>query len=90
MSFGAVDHLWAGVRPQPSTFSKLEAYYNKFLHRIVHVQRREETLDAFVIRHNHEVSSWRMKAKIDVRFRYALRLVGFVEHMHRHKSSPQF
>ena len=91
LAFGVADHFWAGVRLGRKADQDLEAYFNKFDHRIVGLPKHVgEPVSSFVIRLNSVTSWFESDAKIDVRFRHALKLVTWVEHMYRHKEMPPF
>ena len=92
LAFSIAEHHWVAIRPSLTSDSELEAYFNKFLHRIVRLRRLsdEETAEAFAIRRNTATARLKEELKINVKFQHALKLVTWVEHLYRHKSSPSF
>ena len=76
LAFGVADHFWAGVRLGRQADQDLEAYFYKFVHRIVGLPKHVgEPVSSFVIRRNSVTSRLKSDVKIDVRFRHALKLV---------------
>ena len=91
MSHGLADYVLPSLRPSKKTGSQLEGFHNRFVCRILGVDKlAEEDLATFVRRRNSLVSSFKRENKIDIRARWALKLVTWVEHVFRHRERPAF
>ena len=85
------DYVLPGLRPTKEAGDSLEGYHNKFVCRILGVERESnENIDAFVIRRNAEVANFKRAGKVDIRFRWAMKLATWVEHIYRHPECLAF
>ena len=86
--YGAVDHAFASLRPCKHTGAQLDKWNNKFVGRILKLHKRtDEAVNAFVIRKNAQIAREKLSAKLDVKSRWCLKCVTWVEHMKRHPTS---
>ena len=77
------------MRPSVSAASSLESFTSKLCRFIVKVPRDEgEAINSFAVRRNSEIARLKLETKLSVRSRWALKLVSWVEHLHRHADSP--
>ena len=83
------DHLWLGLRPGVTKAQALDTHINKLCRRILRLPRLEgEEIDVFAIRRMSAISDLKAQVGIDIRGRWATKLVSYVEHCHRHKLLP--
>ena len=91
LCYSLADHRLPLISPAVKTAEAIEASCNKFAKFIAGV-RRLETDDArsFVTRRNSVVASLKRDCSFDIRSRWAIRIVSWVEHMFRHQDRPSF
>jgi len=69
----------------------LEAYYNKFVHRILRIQPLDaESARAYCIRRNRLTADIKQQCNINVRFRWCVRVTTWLEHLFRHPDGVGF
>ena len=91
LSFAVSDFRFPGLRPCRQHGDSLEAYFNKFVRWIVHLPpRHDENAHDFCVRRNRAICKLKKEARVDVRFRWCLRVVTWMEHLFRHPDSCGF
>ena len=91
LSFGVSDFRFPGIRPCRKSGNELEAYFNKFVGWIVKIPPRDDdTAAAFCIRRNRVIGKLKRECNLDVRFRWCLRVVTWLEHLFRHTDDLPF
>ena len=91
LSFAIADHFWAGLKPSATTADHLEARFNKLCHLIVGLQPvSDDTAASFCTRRNRNLTYLKLEARVDVRFRFAYKVVTWLEHLTRHKDLPAY
>ena len=85
------DYYFAGMRPCKKHGCDLESFHNKILCRILKLRpSADETAELFVRRRNRTVRQCKDSSDIDVRRRWSLRIVSWVEHLFRHQETLGF
>ena len=85
------DYVWAGIRPSLRSIQGLEASFNRHVSRIVGARPEDgQSKDSCCRARNGLIQKAKSEARIDLRFRFAYRVVSWVEHLSRHSSRPAF
>ena len=90
LSLGVADFRLLGLRPSKQHGQQLEAYFNKFVARILKMRpEANESQASFCIRRNHRISAVKTSAKINIKRRWCTKLISWIEHLRRHPECPQ-
>lgn len=91
LAFSIGDHYLASIRPSVTWDDGLSAHFNKFVHRMLALSRRDgESVASSCIRRNHETAHVKLLVRADTKFRHAYKLCAWVEHLYRQKNRPSF
>ena len=85
------DHGFVGIWPAKSSLDVLESASNKLLRFILGARPLlEESQEAFCRRRNRLITSAKNACKFGIKSRFCWKVVTWVEHLWRHKSSPNY
>ena len=88
LAFGVSDFRFPGIRPCRTTGVELDAYFNKFIRRMVKlVPQPDENADTFCRRRNRTIQSVKLDNNLDVKLRLCLKITTWLEHLLRHPDS---
>ena len=91
LCYSLADHRLPLLSPAVKTAESLEASCNKIIKFIAGVRRLDgDDAKSFVLRRNSVVSDLKHNCGFDIRSRWAIRIVSWVEHMFRHQDRPSF